>query len=224
MSDLRFELLEELLAAWEPHRQLAEPPPQHIRLWYDQTRTVYIHESWGPVVPYPAVTHHDGARNHGYMRLKGDPEAVGQVPEAQGWPEFQSFLRAINEADTPIESVGCEKGFFHAQDAGDAAVQIGSYVDVVFSHSPLNEEPENHLRLAAALAAALEGSERWSSATEIGLQRFCALHGCARPWGLMVRVSGYGRNEEEARRAWAVSLERLGNTIVTLPLEFPSER
>ena len=41
------------------------------------------------------------------------------------------------------------------------------------------------------------------------------------PWGLMVRVVNYGRNQEEARRFWGVSLGRLGKAITALPPGFP---
>lgn len=139
----------------------------------------------------------------------------------QGWSEYLRYLEAINADSSPVESVGCEKGFFAVEDRGDATVQLDSYVDLLFTDGALNEDPENHLRLVAALMPALDGCEQWWATSSMDLQRFRDLPGCVRPWGLMVRVCNYGRSEEEARRYWGESLSRLGTAVSQLPQNFP---
>lgn len=116
---------------------LGNPPTQPIRLWVEGGRAVGIDDSWGPAVPYGCVDHPDGHQNHGYMRIKGDAEAARRIPETVDWPELGEFLAAVNAAESPIESVGCEKAFFSIQGQGEPTVKLGSYVDLIFTEAPL---------------------------------------------------------------------------------------
>src|SRR6266705_3025691 len=164
-------MLDELLDAWATHKPAASPPVGPIRLWTDQTRVVYIEDKWGPAVPYPAAaTRKDGSRNYGYVRLKASPEGIGGIPEVQGWPELQRFLEIVNAPLSPIESLGCEKGFFPIE-GEDTMVKLGSYVDVVFSEPSLVGEPANLLRLAAVLMNSVVGCEQWWGSVVLGLRR-----------------------------------------------------
>lgn len=221
-------LIDELLEAWRNHHQGEMPPKEPILLKRQTTRVIYIDNGWGPPVPYPPALHDGESTNHGYQRLKGNLDAVGSIPELHGWPEYEEFIRAVNAASSPLESVGCEKSFFPfsagpIDDAGSTRINVtlGSYTDVIFSNLLLNEDAVNHLRLAAELAKALEGCEQWWSGVELGVQRLKGLGACPSPWGLMVRVSGHGRDEEEARRTWGESIKRLGACVRRLPLAFP---
>ena len=213
-------MFQEVLAQWESHKGITSPPREPIRLWSSNDGVLYIEDSWGPAVPYPPVDHSDGAKNHGYIRLKGNARVVNQLPEAQGWKDFQEFLLAINADDSPIESVGCEKGYFLVEDIGAATVKLGSYVDVIFTDVPMNEQPEKLLLLATHLMESVKGCHQWWGAVEIGLQRLRVLYGSTAPWGLMIRLCNYGRSEEEARRFWGETLVRMGKAISNLPQDF----
>src|ERR1700676_3512338 len=107
----------ELLSQWETHRALTTPPAEPIPLWREAGRSVWI-AGWGPVIPYGPVDHGNGHQNYGYKRLKGDPDSIRAIPEANGCPELQGFLISVNSAGSPIESVGCEKAFFPVESAG----------------------------------------------------------------------------------------------------------
>jgi len=197
---------------------MEEPAKEPVRLWAESGCGIWIWHEWGPAVPYPAVDHGDGNINHGYRRLKGNLDAAALVPETQGWPELQTFLENVNAPSSPIESVGCEKGFFPGEE-GTPPVMLGSYVDVIFSDIPLNEDPQHHLFLASQLAPAVEKCERWWADVSFALQRNRALYGAARPWGLMLKIQNYGRTEAEARKFWGETLSRLGNAIKALPAD-----
>jgi hypothetical protein len=149
------------------------------------------------------------------MRVKGNPEAVKRIPEVQGWPELQNFLLAVNALESPIESVGCEKGFFPSDIEGPT-VKLGSYVDLVLSNVALNG-PENLLLLASLLLPSVAGCENWWSNVEFSLQPMRLLGGVIGPWGLMVRATGYGRGEDEARKWWAETIGRLTKAVSNLP-------
>jgi hypothetical protein len=154
-------MFDELMLQWQTHRGLTNPPAEPIVLWREQNRSVWIANGWGTPVPYGPVDHGDGHQNHGYRRVKGNPEAVRNIAEAQDWPEFQELLIAINGAESPIESVGCEKAFIPVEETGDAVVELGSYIEVIFTDLVLNERPENFLLLASHLLQAVKGCENW---------------------------------------------------------------
>lgn len=211
---------ETLRALWTPHEQLTAPPPQQIKLWGERAVGIWISDGWGPPVPYPGVDHHDGNINHGYRRVKGNPAAIRLIPEVLDWPELEAFLEVINAESSPIESVGCERGFFPS-DVPGLDSKIGSYVDVIFTDPALNDEPEHFLRLAILLANAVEDCEKWWASISLVLERNKGLVGAKMPWGLMLRPQNYGRTEEEARKLWAHSLSRLAKAISALPREYP---
>jgi hypothetical protein len=170
-------------------------------------------------VPYGPVDRPEGGRNHGYMRIKDDPAMVERIPEAAGYPELASLLAAVNGPDSPIESVGCEKSVLPV-DKGDARVQLGSYIDVIFTNASLNDSAEHALQLAVHLLQAVQGCDCWWTSVEALLQRFRFVPQTVAPWGLMLRVNTCGRDEAEARKFWGVTLERLGNAVQALPRDF----
>jgi hypothetical protein len=198
-------MLSELLQAWEQQKAAQAPPPEPDLLLQSESVTVFIDNGWGPPVPYPSATHEDGRMNHGYIRLKENSQAIATIPEVEGWPEYHSFLERVNAADTPIESVGCEKGFFPCNN-GNAKVQLGSYTDLIFTDLPQNNNPINFLHLAASLIPAMQGSEQWWSTADMALQRSKGIPQCDKPWCFMLKISGHGRNEEEARQSWGATL------------------
>lgn len=207
------EIFEKLVNSWRSLNESNFPPREPIKLLeYDQS-IVYIEESWGPAVPYPAVDRRGGEKNHGYRRVKGNDEAVALIPEVEGFPEYRDFLTALNSIDSPVESVGCEKGFFPVSNNPDIKSQLGSYTDIIFSDFNSNSSPENLLYLASVFVKAIEGSGQWWSKIELGLQRLKLLYRVKEPWGLIVRIQGYGRSEEEARSTWGVSLDKLTGSI-----------
>lgn len=216
-------MFDELLKQWEPHRNLSAPPPTPIQLWVKDSRIIYIDDRWGPQVPYPPIDRHDGSRNHGYVRLKANFETIGEVPEVEGWPELENFLKIVNAANSPIESLGCEKAYFPLQGRGAAKVSLGSYVDVAFSAGTVTQNAANFLRLAVPLMNAVQGCERWWGHIELGLQPLRYFFGVTTPWSMLIRVTNEGRTEEESRKFWGESIRRLGEVIAKLHRAFPCE-
>lgn len=209
-------MLTELNEAWDKLADTTRPPVEDVLLYQDESVTVFVDNKWGPPVPYPPAPREEGRMNHGYVRLKGNPEMIERIPEAKGWPEYQQFLRRINADTSPIEFVGCEKGHFPCY-RGEAKVQLGSYTDVIFTETSLNDEPRNFLKLADAFGQAMRGSREWWSIAEIAIQRSKGFIDCNQPWLLMLRVLGHGRDEAMARQSWGVSKDRIGQIIGQIP-------
>jgi hypothetical protein len=211
---------DELLALWEPYRGMTVPPAQRIALRTGGGCGIWISNEWGPAVPYGPVDHGDGTQNHGYVRPKDNVTCIGQIPEVAGWPELQHFLEVLNAPASPIESVGCEKCCSPSEEQGAPPILLGSYIDVVFTKAALNDRPENLLLLASHLAQAVENCETWWARISFVLQRNRLLAGASMPWGMMLHIQNYGRNEAEARKFWGASLSRLSKAVESLPQDF----
>jgi len=214
-------LLTELVNGWNENASDAYPPKEAIVFWRRATQTVYIDSEWGPCVPYPAINHNDGTKNFGYVRLKENTQVIRKIPEVSGWPELAEMLETINAPNSPIESVGCEKGYFDLTEGGAATVTLGSYVDIIFTNTSLNENTKAYLHLAAMLLEATAGCEQWWGRIELGLQRLRGLEGTEIPWGMLIRVQNAGRDREEARKYWAETIRRIQKEIASLPATFP---
>lgn len=215
-------LFSELVNGWKENASDSYPPKEEIVFWRRATQTVYIDSEWGPCVPYHAVDHDDGTKNFGYVRLKGNTQAIPKIPEVSGLPELAELLETINAPNSPIESVGCEKGYFDLARGGAATVTLGSYIDVIFTNTSLNENVEAYLHLAARLLQATEGCEKWWGNLELVFQRLRGLAGAEVPWGMLVRIQNAGRDRYEARKYWAETTYRIGKEIASLPATFPS--
>jgi hypothetical protein len=212
-------ILDSALAAWNAVASLFEKPPAvPIKLWQHKARTIYVENGWGPPVPYPAVARFDGrGQNHGYRPVKGNREATLAIPEVVEWPELAPLALAINDAQPPVETVGCEAHFF--PNAGDETdpCSFGSYVGLIFTDRRLNSDPKPLLAIAAHLAAAMDGCEKWWCCMELGLERLKGLLGVSLPWGLQIKVTNRGRSEQETRKHWGHSLARVGDAVSSLP-------
>jgi hypothetical protein len=213
-------MFEAALHLLRPYRGLTAPPPAPVKLWSEGGRDIWIDNAWGPAVPYPAVDHQDGGKNHGYMRTKRDIAAIRRIPEAADFPALAELLTSINALTSPIESVGCEKSLTPFTAIPGATVLLGSYVDLIFTDTGLNDTPENALLLACRLASAIEGCERWWADVSMVLQRLRFLAGTTHPWGLMLQTKNGGRTEEEARKFWAETAGRMAKAVAALPQDF----
>ncbi|MBZ5657627.1 MAG: hypothetical protein LAO56_20365 [Acidobacteriia bacterium] len=96
-------------------------------------------------------------------------------------------------------------------------MELGAYIDVIFTDPVLNERPENILLLASHLLPAVEGCEKWWGDVSMVLQPMRLIPGASAPWGLMLHISNHRRSEGEARKFWGVTVERLGKAARALP-------
>jgi len=211
-------IIEEAQHQWrskKPYRH--RPAEQDTILWQKDLRTLYLESSWGPAVPYQPLKHPNGAENHGYLPLKGSTEALSTIPELKGYPELEEFIRVINSAETPIESVGCERALRNVENNWPFTAIQGSYVDIVFTEAKLNQNPENHMHLAIHFLEAVENCHQWYGSVEAGIQPFRGLKGVREPWGLMLRITNQGRDAHEARKLWGATLAQLAQAATKIP-------
>jgi hypothetical protein len=106
---------------------------------------------------------------------------------------------------------------------GDVVVELGCYVEIVFTDIALNERPENLLLLASHLLQAIEGCENWFGQVTVILEPLNGVAGTLGVhWCLLIRITNYGRNEPEARKFWGETLKRVGKAVSLLPTDFRS--
>ncbi len=103
-------------------------------------------------------------------------------------------------------------------------MKLGSYVELIFSDPVINDEPENWLFVVSRLLPAIEDCESWWSQAEFLLEPLRFLESATAPWGTLVRVTGHGRNPEEARKTWGMTMGRLTQAVMTLPQKFEVAR
>ena len=87
----------------------------------------------GSLIPYGRVVRHDGAINHGWIDLRGHPELVASIPEAQRSEGLSNLLRVIAAPGSPLMSGACECAVFDRPELDPAQRwQAGGFVTVVF--------------------------------------------------------------------------------------------
>lgn len=115
-------------------------------------------------VPYPAVDHKDGTHTHAFVPLKGNLDLVGSIQEAKVVPAYTSLLNALNAAQSPFFSIGCEKTFRSRRSAHWAS----GYMEFAFNYPELLGDASNYFSLfyhfnydAAAFIAANSVQFHW---------------------------------------------------------------
>lgn len=71
----------------------------------------------------------DGDANYGFKNLKGELENLNQIPELQRDHALYELVRAINQPETGLLSVGCTSGSVHQDDG----YRMSGYVEFAFN-------------------------------------------------------------------------------------------
>lgn len=124
----------------------------------------YSSDGRGNTVPYPPLE--DEIRhNFGFVDLRGEPDAVAAVPEAQLSSALAGLLIALAQPHSALISLGCDLGE-HTDPASQLQTRrrAGGYVQV--ADARMKDAESNFLKRAAAhIEAALRaavGDDRWS--------------------------------------------------------------
>ncbi|MGA9503660.1 MAG: hypothetical protein WBV31_04425, partial [Terriglobales bacterium] len=92
-----------------------------------------------PVLDFPWK---DPAGRLAYVDLERHPELMGQIAEAEKFPELGNFLRKLNSTRSIVETAKCdawETAEINEEDEiYDASCKFASYVDVVFSDADVS--------------------------------------------------------------------------------------
>ncbi len=113
----------------------------------------------GNTVPYPPARRrfrHGRSNNHGFVDLRGKPEAVALIAETADSPELANWLTELASNGSPLWSLGCDVGR-HVEPHGPVSRRhmTGGYVQLIaadYAHAVV----EDYKRLAEVMAPIVE--------------------------------------------------------------------
>lgn len=161
-----------------------------------------------------------------YYDLKRRPELLLDVREAIDNRELGEFLVTINSSVSLLETAKCDTWISNEiseeEQAYGAAWKFGSYVDLIFAEREPRFQFEEHEAFAERLTKLLQRAPEISAAAEFIVRR-CHYHhddsidaDSDAGFYFTFYLSGYGDDEDEARRRWNVGLKLVENAIVQL--------
>ena len=165
-------------------------------------------------IPWAAET--GGLR---YFDLKRHPELLREVEEAQRSPELGDFLVALNSAASEIETAKCDAWVSARIDPEEeifgAAYKFGSYVDLFFSEERARFSFPEYEQWAKRVTDLLKKGPELSAAAEFFIRRcyFHAADGMREGFYITFYGFGYGEDEFQARRQWAIGLNLVETAI-----------
>lgn len=154
-----------------------------------------------------------------YYDLKRHPGLLCEIEEAQRYPELREFLATVNSAASPVETAKCDAwastDVNPEEEIFGTACKFGSYVDMLFSDDGVRFSFEAHEQLASRLSDLLKKAPEMAAAAELLIRR-CYYHvadGMREGFYVTLYVFGYGDDEAQARRQWAIGLKLVENAI-----------
>jgi hypothetical protein len=171
-----------------------------------------------------------------FYDLRSRPELLLEIPEAANNRPLGEFLAAINTPNGSLQTVKCDTWLSHEiteeEKSYGAAMKFGSYVDLVFTSDAPRQSMDRHEKLARSLCGLLAKAPSISVAAEFILRR-CYVHTAELAAGrlpqhdapsgnsedaycLCFYLTGYGDDEEEARKRWMIGLKLVENAILQL--------
>ncbi len=162
-----------------------------------------------------------------YVDLKGHPELLPRIPEAQQHPELAEFLRHVNSPRSPFASAKCDvwatDQLTVEEEVFRATHKFAGYVDLVFSDITVRCSFSSHEQFARRLLALLRRAPEISSSLEVCLRRCFFAYEAERREGFYftLYVIGYGEDEAQARKSWAIGLKLVSNALAQLSARTP---
>lgn len=172
-----------------------------------------------PVLDFPWE---DPAGKPAYVDLKRHPEMLETIEEAEAHTELGQFLRAMNSAESIMESAKCDAWATTELDAEEeiyeASHKFASYVDLLFSSGEARLSFLGHERFARELVALLRGAPELAGVAEVCVRR-CYVReeaGVGEGFYFTLYVSGYGKDEPGAYMNWETGLKLMSKAVARL--------
>ncbi len=146
--------------------------------------------------------------------------------EAFGNRELGEFLVSANSSVSLVQTAKCDTWISNQLTEEEqffgAAWKFGSYIDLVFILPEARFQFEEHEAFAERMTQLLQRAPEISAAAEFIVRR-CYYHRDNDPaaesdagFCFTFYLSGYGDDEDEARRRWNVGLKLVENALVQL--------
>ena len=169
----------------------------------------------------------DPAGKLAYVDLKRHPELLSKIEEAEKFPELEKFLHTFNSPRSIVQTAKCDAWatteLTAEEEIYNASHKFSSYVDAVFSSEDARQSgPQEalpvHEDFARKLVELLRRAPETPSSAEVCIRRCYYAEKANTREGLYftLYVSGYGNEQNFARRNWAVALKLVANAIIQM--------
>ena len=157
-----------------------------------------------------------------FLDLKRQPELLLEIKEACFYPELAEFLSWANSAESPLETAKCDAWTSRQIEAEEEVFgepcKFGSYIDLLFAAPEPRSRFADHELFVQAIARLLRHAPEMSSAAEFIIRR-CVDHrgqGDQDCYHITFYLHGYGEDEQQARKQWAIALKTIQNAMIQL--------
>ena len=158
-----------------------------------------------------------------YYNLKRQPELLLDVMETADNRELAEFLVALNATNSMVETAKCDtwlsSEIHPEEEVFGAPLKFGAYVDVIFSELAERASLPVHEELARGVSALLQRAPDFAASAEFVVRR-CYSHTTADRenseggYCVTVYVTGFGDQEDDARKNWAIGLKVVQNALM----------
>lgn len=179
-----------------------------------------------------------------YVVLKSAPERVNELAEVSRFPELRPFLLNLNQRDTPLLTAKCDAWFSRdllpEEDIFNTECKLVCYVDLIFALDDSRRSFSRHEQYAKDVCALLQQYPDNQSSAELIIRRcYYRIHQSVSGGGMQqedfggqifgggshsahaeacfcftLYVSGFGSDETQARRHWAMALQILQEALL----------
>ena len=186
----------------------------------------------GPDAPALEVPWRSSDGSSRYFDLRARPELLLEISEAAGNPELGRFLSAVNAPRSHFQSAKCDSWLSdeitEAEQIYEARWKFASYVDLFFADLAAQMDLTRNRTFSAKLAELLGKAPDVSAAAEFMVRR-CYFHRTGDMnlsddgFCITFYLTGYGDDEDQAQRRWAIGLELVQNALIQLTQRVSSE-
>lgn len=150
-----------------------------------------------PAVEFPWASE-DGSL--GYKDLKKNPALIGEIAEAEHYPELRDFLLRINTPKFAFQTAKADIWSTNEippeEEIFAARQKLVSYVDLIFSANEPRLSLESHLALVERLCALLKRAPDMAASVEFVVRR-CYYHNSEDPTPALERDAPIARYSAE---------------------------
>ncbi len=154
-----------------------------------------------------------------YCDLKRQSALLAQIDEANRFPELAELLSVLNAPASVFETAKCDvwtSTDMSAEDeVFDAAYKFGCYVDILFTEAVVRHSFSTHEEFVKRVAHLLRKVPDIPASAEFLIRR-CYIHADGEiqdAFYVTFYLFGYGDEESQARRQWAIGMKLVENAL-----------